>query len=130
VETLIATSEKEAVQHATRLGYPVVLKLYSETITHKTDVGGVQLNLRNATSVRRAWRLIQTSVEQKAGKEHFLGVTVQPMVKLEGYELIIGSSIDPQFGPVLLFGAGGQLVEVSRTAHSDCRRSMPPWPGA
>ena len=51
-------------------------------------------------------------VAKKAGKEHFLGVTVQPMIKLDGYELIIGSSIDPQFGPVLLFGTGGQLVEV------------------
>ena len=112
VETHIATTEAEAVKHATRLGFPVVLKLYSETITHKTDVGGVQLNLRNAAAVRRAWRAIQNAVAEKAGKEHFLGVTVQPMIKLDGYELIIGSSIDPQFGPVLLFGTGGQLVEV------------------
>jgi acetyltransferase len=112
VETLIATTETEAIAHATRLGFPVVLKLYSETITHKTDVGGVQLNLRNPTAVRGAWRAIQTAVVEKAGKEHFLGVTVQPMIKTDGYELIIGSSIDPQFGPVLLFGAGGQLVEV------------------
>jgi acetyltransferase len=112
VQTHIATTEKEAVSCATRLGYPVVLKLYSETITHKTDVGGVQLNLRNAAAVTRAWRAIESAVVQKAGKEHFLGVTVQPMIKTEGYELIIGSSIDPQFGPVLLFGAGGQLVEV------------------
>ena len=89
-----------------------MLKLYSETITHKTDVGGVQLNLRTASAVRRAWRTIEASVAKKAGAEHFLGVTVQPMIKLEGYELIIGSSVDPQFGPVLLFGAGGQLVEV------------------
>ncbi|MGA2176757.1 MAG: bifunctional acetate--CoA ligase family protein/GNAT family N-acetyltransferase [Verrucomicrobiota bacterium] len=112
VETHIATSEEEAVQHAARMGFPVVLKLYSETITHKTDVGGVQLNLRNSTAVRRAWRAIETAVAQRAGKENFLGVTVQPMIKLDGYELIIGSSIDPQFGPVLLFGTGGQLVEV------------------
>jgi acetyltransferase len=89
-----------------------VLKLYSETITHKTDVGGVQLNLRTASAVRQAWKAIETSCTKKAGKEHFLGVTVQPMIKLEGYEIIIGSSIDPQFGPVLLFGTGGQLVEV------------------
>jgi acetyltransferase len=112
VETHVATTESEAVRQATRLGFPVVLKLYSETITHKTDVGGVQLNLRNPSAVRRAWRAIETAVSQKAGQEHFLGVTVQPMIKLEGYELIIGSSIDPQFGPVLLFGSGGQLVEV------------------
>ena len=96
----------------THLGFPVVLKLYSETITHKTDVGGVQFNLRTAAAVRRAWRAIETAVTKKAGAEHFLGVTVQPMIKLDGYELIVGSSIDPQFGPVLLFGTGGQLVEV------------------
>jgi acetyltransferase len=89
-----------------------VLKLHSETITHKTDVGGVQLNLADAEAVRNAYASIQKSVKEKAGAEHFLGVTVQPMAKIEGYELILGSSIDPQFGPVLLFGLGGQLVEV------------------
>ncbi|NES66893.1 MAG: GNAT family N-acetyltransferase, partial [Okeania sp. SIO2D1] len=85
----------------------------SETITHKTDVGGVQLNLKDAAAVKWAYQNIQTSVAEKVGSEHFLGVTVQPMLSLDiGYELIIGSSIDPQFGPVLLFGTGGQLVEV------------------
>lgn len=122
VETHIARSESEAVKLATRLGFPVVLKLYSETITHKTDVGGVQLNLRTASAVRQAWRSIEESVAKKAGKEHFLGVTVQPMVKLEGYELILGSSVDPQFGPVLLFGTGGQLVEV----YKDRALGLPP----
>jgi acetyltransferase len=100
------------VELAAKIGYPAVLKLYSETISHKTDVGGVQLNLRDEVEVRRAWHAIRTSVSEQAGPEHFQGVTVQPMVRLEGYELILGSSIDPQFGPVLLFGAGGQLVEV------------------
>ena len=112
VETHIAKSQEEAVQAADAIGYPVVLKLHSETITHKTDVGGVQLNLVDAAAVRKAYMDIQDSVSQKAGAEHFLGVTVQPMAKVEGYELILGSSIDPQFGPVLLFGLGGQLVEV------------------
>ena len=112
IETQIAPSEDAAVELAEKIGYPVVLKLHSETITHKTDVGGVQLNLHDAGEVRRAWHAIRTSVGEQAGPEHFQGVTVQPMVKLEGYELILGSSIDPQFGPVLLFGAGGQLVEV------------------
>lgn len=122
VETRIATTEDEAVQHAEQIGYPVVVKLHSETITHKTDVGGVALNLENADAVRAAWRRIQSSVTQRAGAQHFLGVTVQPMVKLEGYELIIGSSIDPQFGPVVLFGTGGQLVEVYR----DRALALPP----
>jgi acetyltransferase len=112
VETHIATSESDAVKQAARLGFPVVLKLHSETITHKTDVGGVQLNLRTASAVRQAYKTIEASCAKKAGKQHFQGVTVQPMIKLDGYEIIIGSSIDPQFGPVLLFGTGGQLVEV------------------
>ena len=112
VETHIALTENDAVKEAARLGFPVVLKLHSETITHKTDVGGVQLNLRTASAVRQAWKSIESSCTKKVGKEHFCGVTVQPMIKLDGYEIIIGSSIDPQFGPVLLFGTGGQLVEV------------------
>jgi acetyltransferase len=112
VETHVARTKEEAVQLAEKLGYPIVLKLFSETITHKTDVGGVQLNLRTADAVRKAWDAIGEGVTRKAGAEHFLGVTVQPMISLDGYELIIGSSLDPQFGPVLLFGAGGQLVEV------------------
>jgi acetyltransferase len=128
VETHIAASETEAVKLAARLGYPVVLKLHSETITHKTDVGGVQLNLQTAAAVRRAWHAIEKAVTEKAGRANFLGVTVQPMVRLEGYELIIGSSVDPAFGPVLLFGAGGQLVEVFK----DRALGLPPlnatWP--
>ncbi|MGQ9634999.1 MAG: bifunctional acetate--CoA ligase family protein/GNAT family N-acetyltransferase [Bryobacteraceae bacterium] len=112
VETIVASTEEEAVAAAERIGYPVVLKLFSETITHKTDVGGVQLNLKDAKAVREAYRRIQTSVREKAGEGHFLGVTVQPMIKLDGYEIILGSSLDPQFGPVILFGLGGQLVEV------------------
>ena len=112
VETRLAASADEAVAVAEAIGYPVVIKLNSETITHKTDVGGVKLNLRDADAVRAAYTGIETSVAEHAGPGHFLGVTVQPMAKLEGYELILGSSIDPQFGPVLLFGTGGQLVEV------------------
>lgn len=112
VATRIATSVEAAVQAAEEIGYPVVLKLYSETITHKTDVGGVKLDLANAAAVLTAYREIATSVHAKAGPDGFQGVTVQPMIRQEGYELILGSSVDPQFGPVLLFGMGGQLVEV------------------
>ncbi len=114
VETQVTTSADEAATLAKKIGYPVVLKLHSETITHKTDVGGVRLNLNDADAVRKAYRAIETAVTEKAGAQHFQGVTVQPMVKLEGYELIIGSSLDVQFGPVILFGTGGQLVEVFR----------------
>ncbi len=123
VETVVAADAEAAVEAATRIGYPVVLKLYSETITHKTDVGGVQLNLGSAEAVVRAFASIQASVTNKAGAEHFQGVTVQPMVKFkDGYELIVGSSLDPQFGPVLLFGTGGQLVEVFK----DRALALPP----
>ena len=113
VETKIATCATQAVECAKTLGFPVVLKLHSETITHKTDVGGVQLNLGDEVAVERAFHCIEQSVNEKAGPGHFGGVTVQKMVRASGaYELILGSSIDSQFGPVLLFGAGGQLVEV------------------
>jgi len=122
VPTLIAKTADEAVTKATELGYPVVLKLHSETVTHKTDVGGVQLNLNDEQAVRSAFEAIKKGVTEKASAADFLGVTVQPMVKLEGYELIIGSSIDPQFGPVVLFGMGGQLVEVFK----DRALGMPP----
>lgn len=112
VQTQVAATEQEAVTQAEEIGYPVVLKLHSKTITHKTDVGGVQLNLRDADAVKAAFNAIKHSVAEKVGAEHFEGVAVQPMIRLDGYELIVGSSIDPQFGPVLLFGTGGQLVEV------------------
>ena len=114
VPTELARNEEEAVAKAEGIGYPVVLKLHSETVTHKTDVGGVQLDLTNKEQVRQAYRAIADSVVGKAGADAFLGVTVQPMIRAKGYELILGSSVDPQFGPVLLFGSGGQLVEVYR----------------
>ena len=111
IATEIATSDIEAVEIADRFGYPVVLKLHSETITHKSDVGGVRLNLGDAAAVSRAFEAIASKV-RSIDPQAFLGVTVQPMVKMEGYELILGSSLDPQFGAVMLFGMGGQLVEI------------------
>ena len=123
VVTKIATTEAQAAKLAVEIGFPTVLKLYSETITHKTDVGGVQLNLQNEAEVRQAFKAIKAACTEKAGAKHFQGVTVQKMIKLsEGYEIILGSSIDPQFGPVLLFGMGGQLVEVFK----DKALALPP----
>jgi acetyltransferase len=122
VETRIARTEVEAVACANEIGYPVVLKLWSETLTHKSDIGGVQLNLCDADAVHRAYQAIADAVYTRAGAEAFLGVTVQPMIPLDGYELILGSSTDPQFGPVLLFGSGGQLVEV----YQDRAFALPP----
>jgi acetyltransferase len=122
VETEVARSADEAVELAERFGYPVVLKLDSETITHKTDVGGVRLNLKDAAEVRRAYEEMETSISAGYRPEDFGGAAVQPMVGLDGYELIVGSSLDPQFGPVLLFGSGGSLVEVYR----DRALALPP----
>jgi acetyltransferase len=113
--TEVATTEDEAVTFASEIGYPVVLKLYSHTITHKSDVGGVELNLSDTAAVRTAWKRMASTVASRVGADAFQGVTVQPMIRTaDGYELILGSSPDPQFGPVLLFGAGGQLVEIFR----------------
>src|SRR5262249_25898752 len=84
---------------------------------------GVALNLAGEAAVRAAYRAIERSVNEKAGAGNFQGVTVQPMIaSTQGYELILGSSVDPQFGPALLFGAGGQLVEV----FGDRARALPP----
>ncbi|MES2344575.1 MAG: bifunctional acetate--CoA ligase family protein/GNAT family N-acetyltransferase [Chlamydiota bacterium] len=113
VQTVIAETMEEAVAAAEKMGYPVVMKLHSETITHKSDVGGVKLNIRNKEGALTAYQEIQESVTRLCGKEHFQGVTVQQMVSVsDGYEIIIGSIVDPQFGPVVLFGTGGQLVEI------------------
>jgi acetyltransferase len=123
VPTQLANSAEAAARLAAEMGFPTVLKLNSLTVTHKTDVRGVKLNLLDAEAVKRAFGEIQSSVAEKAGAQHFQGVTVQPMVQMEGgYELIVGSSIDAQFGPVLLFGLGGQLVEVFK----DRALALPP----
>jgi acetyltransferase len=122
IETTVARTEQEAVARANATGYPVVLKIHSETITHKTDVGGVKLNLQNESEVRGAYREIKAAITAHIGADQFLGVTVQRMIKMEGYELILGSSVDAQFGPVILFGSGGQLVEVFR----DRALALPP----
>jgi acetyltransferase len=122
VETRLASSISEAVGAANDLGYPVVVKVHSDSIGHKSEVGGVQLDLCDASAVRRAYRGIKESVSAKIGAAHFRGVTVQPMVRADSYELIVGCSLDPQFGPVLMFGAGGRLAET----YSDRALALPP----
>jgi acetyltransferase len=115
VPTRVARNAEEAVSTARELGFPVVLKVWSRSITHKSDVGGVKLGLADADGVARGFSEIEQAVTAKAGAAAFAGVTVQPQVdRRSGYELILGSAPDPQFGPVLLFGAGGELVEVFR----------------
>jgi acetyltransferase len=115
----IALNADDAVQAAEVIGFPVVLKLHSETVTHKSDRGGVQLNLQNADAVRKAFAVIQGEFSKDAS---FQGVTVQPMIKTSGFELILGSSTDPQFGPVMVFGLGGQMVEIM----GDLAHALPP----
>ncbi len=123
VETHEASTEDEAADTASRLGYPVVVKLLSQTIVHKAAAGGVELNLQDEADVRAAFRRIRNTVSAASGAGAFQGVTVQPMIRSEaGYELIVGSVMDPQFGPVVLFGTGGRLVEI----HRDRALALPP----
>lgn len=112
VETHVATTPDHAVHLAEAIGYPVAIKLHSRTITHKSGIGGVRLDVCHSAGVRLAWLEIEQAVQKAAGPNHFQGVSVQPMVRRSGCELILGSSVDPQFGPVLLFGAGGIFVET------------------
>ena len=122
VPTHLALSPDDAVEKANEIGYPVVIKIHSNTITHKMDVGGVRLHLRSDDDVREAYQTMEDNVRVMKGEGHFLGVTVQPMEKLDGYEVILGSTTDAQFGPVMMFGTGGSLVEV----YKDSALGLPP----
>jgi acetyltransferase len=106
-----ATSAEAAVEAAERLGFPVVLKVDSPVIAHKTEAGVVRLNLGDAAQVRTAYAEILASAKACAPQARITGVLVQEMVG-EGVEVIVGVSCDPQLGLVLLFGSGGVMVEV------------------
>ncbi len=109
--TVLTRSADEAAAAAERIGYPVVLKIESAEITHKSDVGGVALRLSNASEVRAAFTRIQSDVKSRAPNAKIDGVVVQRMAG-EGVEMILGIKRDPLFGPVVLCGLGGILVEV------------------
>jgi acyl-CoA synthetase (NDP forming) len=111
VETKLARSKKEAVSISKQVGFPVVLKISSPDVVHKSDSGGVKLGLANATQVGKAYNEIISSVKKAYPKAQIEGVSVQSMAP-PGVEVIVGMSKDPQFGPVLMFGLGGILVEV------------------
>eukprot|EP00276_Gloeochaete_wittrockiana_P023658 CAMPEP_0184368418 /NCGR_PEP_ID=MMETSP1089-20130417/161648_1 /TAXON_ID=38269 ORGANISM="Gloeochaete wittrockiana, Strain SAG46.84" /NCGR_SAMPLE_ID=MMETSP1089 /ASSEMBLY_ACC=CAM_ASM_000445 /LENGTH=941 /DNA_ID=CAMNT_0026710693 /DNA_START=165 /DNA_END=2990 /DNA_ORIENTATION=+ len=118
---VIADNAEDLASAAEKMGYPVVVKLNSSTITHKADVGGVHLNLKDAASVKAAFNSMKNS--PKIPANDFQGASVQPMLKLDnGYEIIIGMNLDGQLGPVLLFGTGGTLVEV----YKDSALGLPP----
>ncbi len=112
VPTASASNIADAILAAKRMGYPVVVKLNSETITHKSEVGGVCLDVADASGVESAYRQIEASVLAATGPGNFAGVSVEPMIRRRGIELILGSAVDAQFGPTLLFGTGGTLAEV------------------
>ena len=111
VETKLARTKKEAVSISKEMGFPVVLKVMSPDVIHKSDSGGVKLGLRNAAQVGRACSEIRSAVKQHYPKAKIQGISVQKMAR-PGVEVIIGMTKDAQFGPVLMFGLGGILVEV------------------
>ena len=111
IEARLAATRDEAIAAAERLGYPTVLKIVSPQITHKSDVGGVKLNLGSASEVGAAFDAIMEAARRAAPDAEVEGVSVQRMAE-PGIEVIVGMTTDAQFGPVLMFGLGGVLVEV------------------
>jgi acyl-CoA synthetase (NDP forming) len=111
IDTALATSEEEAIAISRQFGFPVVLKIASPDIVHKSDIGGVKLGLRTAKQVGKAYDQILLAIRQSRPEARIHGVAVQKMAR-PGVEVIIGMSQDAQFGPVLMFGLGGILVEV------------------
>ncbi|MDO5625239.1 MAG: bifunctional acetate--CoA ligase family protein/GNAT family N-acetyltransferase [Pseudomonadota bacterium] len=119
----VGASPDEAAAEAVRIGFPVVLKILSEDISHKSDVGGVVLNLQDEGDVREAARVMLERVRKVHPHARIEGFTVQQMIRRkQAQELIIGASIDPTFGPVILFGQGGTAVEVMK----DSAMALPP----
>jgi len=111
VDTRLATSREAAMATSRELHFPVVLKIASPDVVHKTDAGGVKLNLRTTAQVGKAYDEIMQSVKTKCPQARIDGVSVQQMAR-PGVEVIIGMSKDPQFGPVIMFGLGGVWVEI------------------
>jgi acetyl-CoA synthetase (ADP-forming) len=107
----VAKNEAEAVRFAEEIGYPIVLKIVSPDIIHKSDVGGVIVGLKTAKDVRNAYKRIMQNVKKHKAKAKIVGVLVQEMAP-SSTEVIVGAIKDPQFGPALMFGLGGIFVEV------------------
>jgi acyl-CoA synthetase (NDP forming) len=111
VEAKLARTKKEAIALSKKMGFPAVLKIVSPEVIHKSDFGGVKLGLNNGTQVGKAYSEILSAVKKHNPKAKIQGVSVQKMAR-SGVEVIIGMTKDAQFGPVLMFGLGGLLVEV------------------
>jgi len=122
VKTLVAKTADEAARMALNVGYPVVLKILSPQIVHKTEAGGVVLDIATEADLRKAFDQIMERAHEYNPKAEIQGVTVQPMVKNQGYEVILGAKSDPLFGPVILFGMGGIGVEL----YKDVAIGLPP----
>ncbi len=122
VKTLVAVTADEAAALAAQVGYPVVLKILSPQIIHKTEAGGVVLDIGSEPELRKAFDQIMQRAKEYNPKAEIHGVTVQSMVKSQGYEVILGAKTDPLFGPVILFGMGGVGVELLR----DVSFGLPP----
>jgi acyl-CoA synthetase (NDP forming) len=112
-ETLMAKNAADAVAAAAKVGFPVAVKLSSSTIQHKTDVGGVKLDLESEIEVKQAFNDIETRLAEIERQDEMDGVTVQHMVK-EGIEAIVGVTLDPSFGPLIMFGMGGIYAELMK----------------
>jgi acetyltransferase len=112
-ETLMAKTTAHAIAAASRVGFPVAVKLSSSTIVHKTDVGGVKLGLESEIEVKKAFNDIKSRLTEMGRQDEMDGVTVQHMVK-EGIEAIVGVTLDPSFGPLIMFGMGGVYAELMK----------------
>jgi len=107
----LATNEKEAVEQAEKIGYPIVLKIVSPDILHKSDAGGVKVNLKTAADVEAAYKTILENAKKYKADAKIVGVIVQEMAP-QGTEVIVGAVKDPQFGQTVMFGLGGIFVEL------------------
>jgi acetyltransferase len=122
VKTLIARTPDEAETLSSKLGYPVVMKALSPQITHKSKIEGVILNVWSPSEIKAFFEELAKRVENYSSTAEFQGVMIQPMIRKKGYELLIGSKKDPQFGPVIIFGTGGAAAEV----YKDVNIGFPP----
>ncbi|MFA5365308.1 MAG: GNAT family N-acetyltransferase [Candidatus Bathyarchaeia archaeon] len=122
VKTVIAATEDEAVSAASQIGYPVVLKILSPQIVHKSDIEGVILDINSKEELVDAFRKVIQRAKDKVPGAQIQGVTVQPMIRKTGYEVILGAKTDTLFGPVVLFGMGGVGVEIFK----DVTLGLPP----
>ncbi|MCK5559851.1 MAG: acetate--CoA ligase family protein [Thermoplasmata archaeon] len=106
----LATTEKEAVKIAKDIGFPIVMKIVSPQVIHKTEAGGVMVGIDSDAEVKKGWKEIINNVKEKVPAAEIKGILLEEMIK--GTELIVGTTVDPQFGHMIMFGIGGIYVEV------------------